>query len=799
MKFTLSWLKEYLDTSASLAEITAKLTDIGLEVEGLEDPAAALKGFVVGHVLSAEKHPDADKLRCLIVDTGKEQLKVVCGAPNARAGMKGVFAPAGSYIPGADITLKKSLIRGQESNGMMCSERELQLSTEHNGIIDLPETAVTGASASEALGLNDPVIEINLTPNRGDCAGVYGIARDLAAAGLGQLKKLPAGNIKGAFKNPVTVTLKDTNSCPLFVGRYIKGVKNGPSPQWLQDRLKAVGQKPISVLVDITNYFTLGLNRPLHVFDADKLKGNLHVRLSKAGESLAALNDKTYELADGMIAVCDDSGVLALGGIIGGTSSAVEDKTTNVYLECAYFVPGLIAKTGQKLLIDSDARYRFERGIDPASTLTGADMAAQMILDLCGGEASEAHVAGAVPDTTRTISYSPARLKLLGGQDMAEEKQKERLTALGFSITTQGAVWAVKTPGWRHDIEGAADLVEELLRIDGYDNIPPVSVTRKPGEKPTEVNLVQKRSSLARHILSARGLYETVTWSFMDDTKSDLFGAQLHQSKKALTLVNPISADLTVMRPSILPNLIEAAAKNADRGIPDAALFEIGSIYKSSEQNGQVLTATGLRSGHIQPRHWAHAAREADALDAKADAMAILEACGMNTGNIQITTDAPEWYHPGRSGTFRLGPVVLAYFGEIHPSVLMAMKRDETYVGFEVFLQNIPQPKKKGTRKELLKPSPFQPVSRDFAFTADQSVEADKFIRAVKAADKTLITHVEIFDVYMGKGVDPGKKSVALAVTLQPIEKTLTDEEISSLSAKIIDSVQKQTGALLRA
>ena len=815
MKFALSWLKWYLDTTATLEEISHKLTAIGLEVEGIEDRAASFKDFVVGHVVSAEKHPNADKLQCLIVDTGKEKLKIVCGAPNAHTGMKGVFAPAGSYIPGSDMTLKKALIRGQESNGMMCSEHELLLSDEHTGIIELPEGAVTGSPAVDALGINGPVIDINLTPNRGDCAGIYGVARDLAAAGIGTLKPLQVVPVEGKFKNPVSIMLEDTQACPLFIGRYIKGVKNAASPKWLLDHLKASGQKPISALVDITNYMTLGLNRPLHVFDADKLKGNIHVRLSRKGEKLEALNDKTYELDDGMVVVCDDSGVLALGGVIGGVSSAVDENTKNVYLECAYFSPTSIVETGQKLQIDSDARYRFERGVDPLFTKDGAEIATQMILDFCGGEASEFFVAGEPPEISRTISYSPKRLKLLGGSDLSATRQKKILSALGltvepcakaFAVTLLGFTiaipwrpWRVETPSWRHDVEGAADLVEEILRIEGYDNIPAVPVIREQDEKRAELNPLQKRVVATRHILAGRGLHETVTWSFMDDEKSDMFGAQLHQNKKALTLVNPISTDLAVMRPSILPNLIEAAGRNADRGIPDAALFEIGGVYKSPEYDGQLTVAAGIRSGNAAARHWSRsAARVADAMDAKADALAALEVCGVNTGSLQISTDAPEWYHPGRSGVLRLGPTVLAYFGEIHPAVLMKLKRDEVSAGFEVFLQNIPQPKKKGSRRKLLKPSLFQPVLRDFAFIVDQEIETGKLIRVISNTDKSLISCVEIFDVYKGKGVDTGKKSVALAVTLQPVKKTLTDDEISALSAKVIETVQKQTGGTLR-
>jgi phenylalanyl-tRNA synthetase beta chain len=796
MKFTLSWLKEFIDTHASLDEISTKLTAVGLEIDGIEDPSKALKGFVVGHVLECEKHPDADKLRCLIVDTGTEKLKVVCGAPNVRQGMKSVFAPVGSVMPVSGITLKKSLIRGQESNGMMCGPDELMPTETSHGIVELPDSAVVGSSAAAALGLDDPVIEINLTPNRGDCAGILGIARDLAAAGLGQLKPLAqAPEMKQGFKNPVSIRLEDTQACPLFIGVYIKGVKNAPAPKWMQDRLKSIGLRPISALVDITNYITIALNRPLHVFDADKLKGDLHVRLSKKGETLAALNDKSYELDDGMIVVCDDSGVLCLGGIMGGASTAVDEHTQNVYLEIAYFDPTRTAKTGQKLQISSDARYRFERGIDPAFMQTGAQIATRMILDLCGGEASAPFVVGAAPDLTKTISYDPQRVKTLGGSDVPEAQQKEILTALGFDVL---ADWKVKTPSWRHDVEGVADIVEEVLRIRGYDNIPAEYVVKTPGEKQGTLSPLQKRVATVRRMLAARGMNETVTWSFMEDSKADLFGANDTQQKKALTLLNPISADLAVMRPSILPNLIEAAGRSVDRGIPDAGLFEIGNIYKSPEASGQLAVAAGVRSGNAVPRHWSGAARAVDALDAKADALAVLETCGINVSGVQITTDAPEWYHPGRSGVLRQGAAVLASFGEIHPSVMEKLKRDEVCVGFEVLLQNVPLPRKKGPRRDLLKPSSFQPVLRDFAFIVDEELEVEKLMRAVRGAEKALVSAVDIFDVYMGKGVTPGKKSVALSVTIQPVEKTLTDEEINLLSQKIIEQVQKQTGGVLR-
>lgn len=799
MKLPLSWLKDYLDTQASLEDISKKLTAIGLEVEGVTDPARALDGFVVGHVVSAERHPDADKLQCLVVDTGTAQLKVVCGAPNARAGLKGVFAPAGSYIPGLGVTLKKALIRGQESNGMMCSEKELEISDAHGGIIELaPETQV-GAAAAPALGLDDPVLDINLTPNRGDCAGVYGVARDAAAAGLGTLKPLQTGANAGTFPSPVAIEIKDEKACPLFIGHYIKGVKNGASPAWLQARLKAAGLRPISALVDITNYFCLGLNRPLHVFDADKLSGNISVRLSQKGETLDALNDLSYTLDDGMTVVCDDAGVLALGGIMGGTRSAVSDDTVNVFLETACFDAVRTAKTGQRLQIDSDARYRFERGIDPAFASTGADMAVRMILDICGGEASAPVVAGQAPVSPRVMSYAPDRLASLGGLPMDASAQKSILSKLGFAVDDAEKTWRVTVPSWRHDVAGAADIVEEILRINGYDAIPPVLVRPENNTRAQTLSPLAKRASLARRLLAARGMHETVTWSFLDDKTADLFGANDRQNKKALTLSNPISADLAVMRPSILPNLLTAAGRNADRGIANACLFEIGNCYHSPEADGQLMTVAGLRTGQAVQRHWAQGARDVDAYDAKQDALAVLESCGVKTENLQITTDVPAWYHPGRAGALRQGAVVLAYFGELHPSVLAAMKRDEKCAGFEIFLQAVPQPRNKSARKELLKPSPFQPLGRDFAFVLDASVPAEKILRAIKSADKTLISAIEVFDVYTGKGVPEGKKSVAVGVTLQPVEKTLTDEEIAAVCTNIVAAVEKQTGGTLRA
>lgn len=798
MKFPLSWLKEYLDTDASLGDIATTLTAIGLEVDSIEDRAAALKGFVVGHVVSAERHPDADKLQCLVVDTGSEQLKVVCGAPNARAGMKGVFAPAGSYVPGLDVTLKKTAIRGQESNGMMCSARELCLSDEHAGIIELADDQTTGSAAADALGVNDPIIDINLTPNRGDCAGVYGVARDLAAAGLGRLVPLPGVTITGNDAAPINVIIDDKDACPLFMARYIAGVINSVSPDALQQKLTAAGQRPIDTLVDITNEMSLGYNRPLHVFDADKIKGNLRIRLSTAGETFAALNEKTYALDDGMIVICDDSGIISLGGIMGGASTAVDANTKNILLECAVFDPMRIAKTGQKLQIDSEARYRFERGVDAAFMPHAVDLATALITARCGGMPGKTAIAGAVPEAHAFITYAPKRLQLLGGLDLPAARQKDILSALGFEVKETAADnWQVRAPSWRHDAAGSADIVEEVLRIVGYDHLPAVALRPAASDKRMPVAPITLRGLRARLCLANRGLYETITWSFLAEDRADMFGAHLHQNKAALTLTNPISADLSVMRPSILPNLVDAAGRNTDRGLTDSALFEIGNIYRSADAKGQILTATLLRVSHATPRHWAQTQRRVDVYDAKADVLAVLEACGINLSGVQITTDAPAWYHPGRSGQIKQGQTVLASFGELHPALLDRLKRDEAMTGAEIFLANMPAPKKKGPQKDLLKPSPFQPVSRDFAFIADAALPADKLIRAIKAADKALISTVDIFDVYQGKGVEPGKKSLAVAVTLQPIDKTLTDTDIVAVSDKIL-AAAREAGATLR-
>ncbi len=804
MKFTLDWLKQHLDTSASLDEISVALTALGLEVDGVTDRAALYAPFHVVYVEKADPHPDADRLRVCLIDTGKEKLQVVCGAPNARAGMKAVFAPAGSFIPGTGITIKKGNIRGQESNGMMVSEREMGLSEEHEGIIDVAADVPVGTSFAALYSLNDPVIEIGLTPNRADCAGVRGIARDLAAAGLGKLKPLDESAVKGNGPSPINVTLQfdadKKDACPVFMGRYIKGVKNGPSPKWMQDRLKAVGLRPISALVDVTNYLSLDLCRPLHVFDADKLKGDIHVRMAKPGETLKALNGKEYTLTDAMTAVCDDSGVVGLGAVMGGEDTGCTDGTVNVYVECAYFNPLRTARTGRSLQIDSDARYRFERGIDPAFTVPAMDVATRLILELCGGEASDVVQAGDVPSWARTITYDPSYAKQLGGLDMPADQQKSILEALGFVVSVKSASeWLINPPSWRGDVEGRADIVEEVLRVNGYDNIPPVSMTKQNAVTQAAETPNGARSRRARTTLAARGLNECVTWSFMPSAKAALFGTN-EQQAVSLKLSNAISNDLEQMRPSILPNLIEAAERNRTRGFGDNALFEVGPVFTSPKVNGQALVATGIRSGSQGPRHWsgASASRDVDVMDAKADAMAVIEAAGIPATGLQVGREAPAWYHPGRSGVLKMGTNVVARFGEIHPATLEALDVKGPVVGFEVMLENIPQPKKKGTAKPLLVLAPLQPVSRDFAFLVDNKIEADALSRAIRGSDKDLITDVQIFDIYTGKGVPEGKKSVALAVTLQPRQQTLTDADIETIAKKIVDAVASKTGGVLR-
>ncbi len=805
MKFTLSWLKTHLDTDASLDEITAALTALGLEVDDVHDPAAELAAFKTAFVEKAERHPDADRLQICTVKTADHgTVEVVCGAPNARAGMTGVFAPEGSFIPGSGITLKKGKIRGVESSGMLVSERELNLSDEHEGIIEVTGDHPIGTPIADILGLNDPVIEIGLTPNRGDCAGVRGIARDLAAPGLGTLKPLDTTPVPGTFESPIKVSIEDRDACPMFVGRTIRGVKNGPSPDWLQQRLKAIGLRPISALVDITNFMSFDLCRPLHVFDADTLKGDLSIRLSAGGETMAGLDDKSYALGPGMTVICDDNGVRALGGVLGGEPTGCTEDTTTVFLETATFDPARTAATGRALQINSDARYRFERGVDPAFLLDATEIATRLILDLCGGEASAPVIAGAEPEWRREYSLRLDRVETLGGMTVPHDRQREILTVLGFDVAeTEKGKLGVTPPSWRPDIHGEADLVEEIMRVHGYDSIPATSMPpRLPGtERTTEpaLNTGRERALKARRALATRGLLEAITFSFVDSAAAEPFEAGNQAANPALTLLNPISAELDRMRPSVLPGLIQAAARNADRGYPDIGLFEVGPAYAGGKPEEQELVAASLRAGASSPRHWSEAARPVDAFDAKSDALAVLAACGLDEGKVQLTRDAPSWYHPGRSGVFRQGPKVLAAFGELHPAVLEKLDADGPMAACEVHLDAMPKPKKKaGAARPPLDLPPLQPVHRDFAFLVDDAVEAQRLIAAVKAADKKLITDAQVFDSYAGKGIEPGKKSLAVAVTLQPRDKTLTDAEIEAVAQAITANAAKQTGAELR-
>ena len=801
MKFTLSWLKDHLETGATLVEITDTLTALGLEVEEVHDPAKDLDAFTVGYVVEAKQHPDADRLRVCIVDTGSEKVQVVCGAPNARTGMKGVFAPAGTFIPGTGMDLKKGVIRGQDSNGMLCSEREMGLSDEHEGIIELPGDAPVGEPFAKFMGLDDPVIEIAITPNRGDCLGVRGVARDLAAAGIGKLKPFTAAEpVPAAFDSPVQwqrdFPKGKEDACPMVVGRYFRGLKNGLGPAWMQRRLLAIGLRPISALVDITNYVTYDLGRPLHVFDGAALEGGaLTMRFARPGEKIMALDGKEYALEDGMTVIGDANGVHGIGGVMGGGKSGCTEKTTEMFLEIALFDPIRTAATGRKLGIESDARYRFERTVDPESALWGAEAATRLILECCGGEASDLSIAGEMPETAREITLPADRVKTLGGVDLPLEEQRKILDALGFDTKEKKGAIIATTPSWRPDVTLEACLVEEVLRVNGFDNIPVVPLTRDSSLPEQILTVGQRRESFARKTLAGRGMLEAVTWSFMAEDQAELFGgapAELH-------LNNPISADLSVMRPSILANLMAAAGRNADRGYQDCGLFEVGPVWRDDTPEGEEVVAAGLRAGNSGPRHWAEEPRPVDAIDAKADALAVLAACGAPAGKVQVSTDAPDWYHPGRSGVLRLGPNVLAWFGEMHPRTLRSMDLKGPAAGFEVFLHRVPQPRAKGGKtRALLRPSPFQPLGRDFAFVVDADVPAETLLRAARGADKVLIGEVGLFDIYEGEGVGDGKKSVAIAVTLQPQDRTLTDADIEKVSAAIVAAVVKQTGGVLR-
>ncbi|MCK5041111.1 MAG: phenylalanine--tRNA ligase subunit beta, partial [Sphingomonadales bacterium] len=787
-----------LDTNASLDEISDRLTSLGLEVEEIIDQAAVLAPFKVAHVISAEQHPDADRLRVCMVDTGEgKPIQVVCGAPNAKAGMKGVFAPSGTVIPGSGIKLKPTKIRGVESNGMLCSEREMMLSDEHDGIIELDAGAPIGTAFADIAGLDDPVIEIAITPNRQDCLGVYGIARDLAASGLGTLKSGDIEAVPATIKDKQQITIDSNDACPVFIGRVIKGIKNGPSPKWLQDQLKAIGLRPISALVDITNFATYDRARPLHVFDADKVKGTINVRMAKAGEELLALDGKTYQLQGSECVVCDDSGVLGLGGVMGGELSGCTEDTTSVLIECALFDPILTAMTGRKLGIESDARYRFERGVDSQFVESGMELATKLVLDICGGEAGEITIAGAVPAWDKIVSLRLSRIKNLGGLDVADNEALEILSSLGFNpAAIKNGISEVGVPSWRTDVVGEADLVEEVLRVKGFDLIPVQTLERTDAVAKPTITTAQKRSKAVKRRLASIGLNECVTWSFISEKNAKAFGGGQSQ----LILENPISSELNCMRPSILPNLIEAAQRNADRKIEEIRLFEVGPQYADDSIDGQALVATGIRAGNSNIKNWDTPNKAVDVFMAKADAIAALEAAGAPVANLKTFTEAPSWYHPGRSGTLRLGPkTILAAFGELHPATLKTLDANGPIVGFEIYLDAIPLPRDKKTKgKKPLTVSDLQPVERDFAFIVNDDVAAIELINAAKSASKKHIKNITLFDVFAGKGLVEGTKSLALRVKLEPQEKTFTDQEIEVISQNIIQAVAKATGGELR-
>jgi phenylalanyl-tRNA synthetase beta chain len=803
MKFTLSWLKEHLDTRASVAEIADTLTRIGLEVEEVFDPSTALRDFRVAKVLKAEKHPNADKLQVCEVDTGSERLQVVCGAPNAREGLKGVFAPVGSYIPGIDLTLTKAKIRGVESNGMLLSERELELSDEHTGIIELSPDAKVGSPAARALGLDDAVFEIAITPNRPDCLGVRGVARDLAAAGLGKLKPDQLKPVKGSFANPVPIELEfdkqTASACPVFAGRLIRGVTNGPGPEWLQRRLKAIGLRPINALVDITNYIAYDRGRPLHVYDADRLKGAIRARLGRKGESFTALDGKTYEVDENMCVIADESGALGLGGVIGGEDTGSTEATTDVFIESAYFDPKRTARTGRKLNIQSDARFRFERGVDPDFVLPGLELATRMVLDICGGTPSKTTIAGKPPKPNAPFAFDPKLVRRLSGLDLKRGEIKKLLTALGVELKGAPPKLKAAPPSWRPDISMPVDLVEEVVRLVGVDEIPATPMPRATGVARPVLTEMQSRVRRVRRVLAARGLVEALTWSFIPPDQARLFGGGAAE----LTLTNPISTELAQMRPGLLPGLVTAAQRNRDRGFADGALFELGQGYRGPNPEDQYIAAAGVRFGHSvlsgSGRDWAGDAPDADLFTAKADTVAALSALGIDQGNLTVTREAPTWFHPGRSGALKLGPkVTLGVFGELHPDIMAKLGVDLPLAAFEIYLDAIPPAKRKSLTKPALDASDLQAVKRDFAFLLDADVAASDVVRAAQGADRALIANVGVFDVFTGQGVPQGKKSLAIEVTLQPREKTPTDAEIEAVAAKIVAAVQKATGGELR-
>ena len=795
MKFTLSWLKEHLATDASVDAIVETMTMTGLEVEGVENAGEKLKAFTVARIISAAKHPNADKLQVCQVETALGNLEIVCGAPNARAGLVTAFAPIGTYIPGSGITLEARPVRGVVSNGMLCSGAELELDTDADGILELDADLKVGTPLAEALGLNDPVIDIEVTPNRPDWLGVAGIARDLAAAGLGKQTTKPVLPVPGRYPSPQKVATEAPQACPMFVGRFIRGVKNGPSPAWLQQRLRAIGQKPISALVDITNLITHDRARPLHVYDASKLSGVVRARMGRDGESFKALNGNVYTVTPAMCVIADDERVLGLGGVIGGEYSGVSETTTDILVECALFDPTLIHQTGRALTLTTDAQYRFARGVDSGFVAPGIELATRLIHELCGGEPSEVMIAGEEPAPPKPITFDPDRVRQLAGIDVKPTRVRAVLKDLGFEVSGEGQSsknFIVQPPSWRRDIEGPADLVEEVARIEGYDKMPVLTPPRAPGFRPPPASVGESRTRLARRAAAALGYNEAITWSFCSRAQAQAFGG----GGEEMLVANPIASDLDCMRPSALPQLLAAAQRNADRGFDDARLFEAGPAYANTSDGGQQRTLAAVWRPR-PPRHW-RAAPQPDIFDVKRDVLMVLEALGAPVASLQTASDAPAHWRPGRTGALKLGPKVIAYYGEIHPRALKAIGVEAPALAFEVFLDALPAPRAKGRSKPPLEKLDLQPLTRDFAFIVDDGAPAADVVRAAFGADKQLITDVNLFDVYRGERMQPGKKSLAIEVTLQPREKTLTDADIEAVSAKIVSAVMKATGGTLR-
>ncbi len=800
MKFTLSWLLDHLETSASLTEIVDTLTRVGLEVEGVEDPSRKYDGFVVASVIEANRHPNADRLKVCIVEAGDGPVQVVCGAPNARTGMKGVFSPVGTYIPGKKMTLAKGVIRGVESNGMLCSAAELELSDDHEGIIELPDDAPVGVPYARWAGLDDPVIDVAVTPNRPDATGVAGIARDLAAAGIGRLKTPAPKSCDGAFDCPTQVHLDfapaDAHLCPAFALRLVRGVTNGPSPEWMQKRLHAIGLRPISALVDITNYITFDRGRPLHVFDFAKVEGNLHIRRARQGESVLALDGKSYALDESMVVIADANGVESIAGIMGGEHSGCDETTRDVLIESALWDPTNIAHTGRKLGVVTDARYRFERGVDPDFCVPGCDLATDFIINICGGEPSRMVVAGDPSAPRRWIDFPYSEVKRLIGVDIPREEGEAILARLGFGVEDG----RVLVPSWRPDVLVKADVVEQILRIAGVDRAPTTPLPKLDEGVPKPVlTLLQKRTRLAKRALASLSLREAVTWSFVSKAAADLFGG----GSPALALANPIAADLSDMRPSLVPGLVAAAERNARRAFGDVALFEVGQVFLGPGENDQRVAAAAIRRGRAKAdgegRHWSGAAF-VDLFDAKRDAMALLAALGANPKAVQVVPGGPAFLHPGRSATLKFGPKnVVGWFGQLHPSACETLDVEGPIVAFEITLDAVPPPKAKPTRaKPKLDRSDFMAVERDLAFVVDETVSAGDLVKAAESAERSLVANVGVFDVYQGEGLPEGAKSIAISVALQPRERTLTDAEIDAVMSRIVAEVSRKTGATLR-